>query len=487
MSSIISESRVRGGSDRQRGQVLVIFAGGLVLIIAVAALVFDIGQALLDRRTEQNAADAAALAGARYIPTTTGTFQGTCASRTSGQLADAQLKHVNTACDVATAYLSAEGMAATVTVKYPPGPESIFSNLEGNIEVQIDATRASFFAGLFGITARNTGALGVASNSSGYSLPYSLLALNPCGTSSVTGNGGVAVNGSVQVDSACNPALKISGGGTLQSPECDTVGSYQISGGGSGCSVMSSGMQASGDPLRELPPPAVPATLGSFIKEPGESKDPPSGCPSGGSSTSATSPLTCTFNASFATHNYRMTPGYYPGGFKLNAGNFYMEPGIYYIGGGGVSMGGNGVMVVTVDSGTQTYGGGVLLYNGEFADPSYCVGGTGAGCVGTMTFNGSSAGTKLMPIQDTIYKNMLIFGARTTGGDITLNGSSTDLLLNGTIYAPNSSITVNGSGATSLSVQVIASDFKVTGAGGTLTVTYDAGGVFQLAGVGLVQ
>ena len=484
----ITKRLVRQGAlPDEAGQILVIFAGGLIAIIAVAALVFDAGQSLLDRRTEQNVADSAALAGARYVPSATGTYQGTCAARSASQKADPQLKHVNTACDVAAAYLAADGLSAAITVKYPPGPESVFSGLVGNIEVEIDSTRPSVFTGIFGQLSHHTGALGVAANSSGYSLPYSLLALDPCGTSSVTGSGGVSVNGSVQVDSTCNPALKISGGGTLQSPECDTVGTYQISGGGTGCSVMKSGVQASGDPLRELPPPAVPSVLGKFAREPGEAKSPPAGCPSGLASSTVTAPLNCTFNSSYAGHRYRMTPGYYPGGIKLNAGIFYMEPGIYYIGGGGLAMGGNGATIVSVGPGTQTFGGGVLLYNGSFADPAYCTALVTTGCLGPMTFNGSSAIIQLLPIQGTIYENMLIFGERSPGGNITLNGSATNLSMSGTIYAPNSLITANGNGATTLTVQVIAYGFKVTGNGGSLTVTYDAGAVFQLTGVGLVE
>jgi hypothetical protein len=488
---LLSITRRRGtaaaASQGQQGQVLVLFAGGLVALLAVAALVFDTGQALLDRRTEQNASDAAALAGARYIPTTTGEYQGTCSARTAAQLADVQLKHVNTACDVAAAYLAAEGLTATVTVKYPPGPESTFSGLHGNIEVLIDTTRASIFEGIFGQTARHTGAFAVAANSTDYSLPYSLLALNPCGTSSVTGGGGVQVNGSVQVDSSCDPALKISGHATLNSPECNTVGSYQVSNQGTGCSVMNSGMQASGDPLREMPLPPVPTSLGEFRKEPGESMNAPSDCPNAQSTASISAPLPCSFSASYAGHVYRMYPGYYPGGIKLNAGTFYMEPGIYYIGGGGLTMGGNGATIISVDSGTQTFGGGVLIYNGSFHDPAFCTGNGGTGCLAPMTFNGSSAIIQLKPIQTGFYTNMLLFGERAAGGDITLNGSGTNLDISGTIYAPNSLITANGNGATSLAVQLIAYEFKVTGNGGQLLVTYDNGDVFHLDGVGLVQ
>jgi Flp pilus assembly protein TadG len=48
---------------RERGQVLVLFAGGLVALLIVAALAFDVGMMLVERRDQQNAADAAALAG----------------------------------------------------------------------------------------------------------------------------------------------------------------------------------------------------------------------------------------------------------------------------------------------------------------------------------------------------------------------------------------------------------------------------------------
>ena len=47
--------------------MLAIFALSLVTIVIVAALAFDTGMMLLEKRDQQNAADAAALAGARYL------------------------------------------------------------------------------------------------------------------------------------------------------------------------------------------------------------------------------------------------------------------------------------------------------------------------------------------------------------------------------------------------------------------------------------
>ena len=54
-------------SDRQRGQVLVLFAGGAIVLMIIMALVYDGGMMLAERRDQQNAADAAALAGARFV------------------------------------------------------------------------------------------------------------------------------------------------------------------------------------------------------------------------------------------------------------------------------------------------------------------------------------------------------------------------------------------------------------------------------------
>ncbi len=56
----------RSGRD-QRGQVLVIFALGLVALLGAAGIAFDAGRFLMERRSLQNAADAAALAAANSL------------------------------------------------------------------------------------------------------------------------------------------------------------------------------------------------------------------------------------------------------------------------------------------------------------------------------------------------------------------------------------------------------------------------------------
>jgi hypothetical protein len=59
----------RRGS-RESGQVIALFAAGLVAIIALAGMAVDVGQLVYTRTDLQKAADAAALAGSQDLPTT---------------------------------------------------------------------------------------------------------------------------------------------------------------------------------------------------------------------------------------------------------------------------------------------------------------------------------------------------------------------------------------------------------------------------------
>ena len=71
--------RRRPGRENSPGQVLVLFALGITVLFAAAGLAFDVGRFYSERRFLQNAADAAALAGARYV-NDSATFHGTCAA-----------------------------------------------------------------------------------------------------------------------------------------------------------------------------------------------------------------------------------------------------------------------------------------------------------------------------------------------------------------------------------------------------------------------
>lgn len=82
--------RRRGTSaDREKGQILVLFALGLVVMIGMVGLVLDGGGAFAQRRDEQNAADLAAVAGANAYLNTNGTVAARTAAAQAAAIASA--------------------------------------------------------------------------------------------------------------------------------------------------------------------------------------------------------------------------------------------------------------------------------------------------------------------------------------------------------------------------------------------------------------
>ncbi len=477
----------------ERGQVLVLFVGALIVIFAIAALVFDVGQNLLDRRAQQNAADAAALAGARYVIGATYTYHDRCSG------ASPSMPAVRAACDVAAANGYVDGGDVTVRVDLPPVAPSVFSGLPGHIEVTVGSTRGSIFQGVLGQAEQRVGAMGVATNQSDIALPYSLLALDPhaCGANKITGAPGsaVATNGTVHVDSDCpTDALLLSGNGVLTAPECDVVGTIQTSGGAvNNCTEAPTGVLVSGDPLRNLPPPPQPGV--PLDVQPLDGGPIPSGCPGNNPGTDA-APQACAFTTGLVSGRYRIFPGNYPGGIRTSKATIYMEPGIYWIGGGGVEVRSDGLLISKAsgdDWGTAP-SGGVLLYNTADPDPAVVAGcvadPSGPGCYGQIVLNGNPGATlALLPIESGPYTNMVIFVDRTMSkpDDIFLDGAGSVLSITGTIYAANGTVRLNGSESTAMSAQIICWTFQVNGSGAAMTINYDSDKLFHLRGVGLVE
>src|SRR5438552_15466399 len=59
--------RLSPGRDVGRGQILIVTAASLIVLLAIAALVIDLGFSWMLHRQEQNAADPGAIAAARWL------------------------------------------------------------------------------------------------------------------------------------------------------------------------------------------------------------------------------------------------------------------------------------------------------------------------------------------------------------------------------------------------------------------------------------
>ncbi len=465
-------------TDPERGQVLVLFAGGLIALLLMAALAFDAGTMLLERRAQVDAADAAALAGARYLPGSPG--QAASAARA-----------------IATANGYTDGQDnVSVTVHIPPVINGPFKGAAGAVEVDISNTRPSVFAGLMGAVNWAIGAQAVAVNQDHLGTGFSMLALDPhgCKALKVTGNGTVTANGNIQVNSDCaSAALFRQGGGSITvnavGAGCNVVGGVKSQGSGSlNCTVVSPA-PAIPDPLAGLPAPPRPAVAQAMVQIPPAALKPPDGCPGSANPATYANPALCKFPNSAAYKNtvWRLYPGLYPGGITLLANaKFYLEPGIYWIGGGGFHLGGaggGGTTVMSVAAGTTTpVNYGVMFYNTQIPGSP----------IDSIVLDGSSATIKLYPIKNgSIYDGIVIFQDRDyniAGNDVTINGSASNVEVRGTIYVPSGDVLVNGNGGTVTTDQVIGWTFTVTGApGSSINVLYDTNFMFTLTAAGLVQ
>jgi hypothetical protein len=484
-----------------RGQVLVIFAGGAVAILAVAALVFDIGQNLFEQRIQQDVSDGAALAGARWL--------ATASCQASPSVANCP-EAVTAARNVAAEH----GFTGSqVTVNIPPASNTNYAGFPGHIQVTVAATRNSYFAGVLGITRFDISAIAVAANQPGYAFQYSMMALGDvCKAGHISGNGNFVIGGSVYSDSSCtNPgSLVFDGNRTIASVtgSCSTPGQVQFGPSTTAsCGTIANGASPISDPLTGLAapkigtsvvpdPPAAPVVVSGTVDINSKFNQ----CPGQSQAGTAANPKTCILNPSSATAVVRLYPGVYYGGILMKQSNVsnhlrvYLEPGIYYMAGGGFMIDGD-ADAYTVDPNGVSYGAagtsGIMVYNSDDpAKTAACKAGTysGDGCIKSWDVNDSMGSVKLRGYSGVVYTSLVLFQDRNASSQppVKLTGNA-NMTIEGTFYLPNAQFAFNGNGAsTVVNAQVICDTFDIGGSG-NLTVTWDPDTALQLHAMGLVQ
>lgn len=467
---------------RERGQILVLFAISVTVLLIVAALAFDTGMMLVERRDQQNAADAAALAGARYLITN-------------------PTRAESDAYAMAARNGFADSDSVNVDVHIPPA-HGLFRGLPGFIEVQIEASRSSIFGSVVGRTAWGIGAYAVAANQHGLRFGFGMLALNEtaCKAIHVSGSGHIYSAASIQSNSSgadCpDPPYGFSRSGTSEieidvdaiDAVCRTVGAIQDAGSGSMTCAKDDYSFALPDPLRGLTAPSTPA-LADAILPILHSGEIPNYCPGAANASkqpSESSPKTCVIGlGSDAGKSWLLSPGLYPGGLDIKGGStIYLLPGIYWIGGGGFTVSGDSSILSVASSLDLTPGGGgVLLYNSKLP------GADG----GPITLNGGGASVNLQPLAassgspEAVYNDIVIFQDRAVTTTVTLNGSASVAEVRGIVYVPEGDVKLNGNGGTLTVDQVIADEFLIDGDRGTVNVLRERGVDVVISGVGLVE
>lgn len=510
-----------------RGQVLIITAFAMIVLVAIAAIVVDLGFSWMLHRQEQNAADPAALAAAKYVPVLD----------QAKMEAEACFYAQQNGFFIGDANCAAALASGDLDVNSPPATTLAgqWQGTPGYVEVIITATHPSFFGQVFGQQLGLVKTAAVAALTTGNANSSSLVALGrtcggpDAGDSRVTGGGTMTIHpatgvtapgGFVHVNAPCggigdphacdgngSSALSVSGGGTLSAPHAFVVGgcstnggsSYQCNGGPPPC--LDEQAIPLGDPLAGLPEPwptinlPVPACPKvSEINSPTESNPcnlTQQNCPS------VSGVNTCTMDA-----------GVYYAGWNIgNHVKVVLKPGMYVFAGFGIKMNAGASMesVGGVDANGNPIDARVTLFSTDYT--AGCQQGTANFCEGPLDIN-SNGPLRLtatdqatcQQVSPTIcpwigllfWEDGSVVGAP---GDITVNGNS-DLVLSGTIYAPKSLVKINGTNGTTgcsgvgtqvcLAIQIIARQWWIAG-GAVVDVPYNPALLYQLLERGLVH
>ncbi len=478
------------------GQAIVLIAITMLALLFAVGLAIDVGQLYNGRRTAQEAADAAAFAGAVVIYQ-----QGTSAQATSAATADARLNGYD--ADTPTS-------GTLVTVQLPPlsGTKNGDSNcvqviITSPVRTSLVPQQSQFTT----VTARGTACY------LPFSPPYALIAIDQtctAGDVALQGNGSINIHGGgIQVNSCGSPAADNS----HQAPVSIDVG-FNVDVTGTVDNAANwpvgtrTGRQVQADPFATTPRPSATGltdwgtpqctTSAGTINQPGiYTSDAQSNC------------------------LYVFAPGTYifkGAGFKLNGTNAAVCTGSYVNTTTNVTVSAPGPQSVSVADGTNITVGKMLVieagtaqeegvvptavsgttFTATFAKThagSYTVtagcGPAGAwstadggvffflttsnypattGSCGDFQLGGSAVSTISAPTSGT-YKGMLLWYDKYCTSIVSIGGGGS-IYSNGSIYAPSATVQGNGNNATVVVSQIVAK--KVDTQNADFTMNYNA-------------
>jgi Putative Flp pilus-assembly TadE/G-like len=383
----------------EAGQALILTAVALVALMGFAGLGIDMGLMRYEKRLQQTAADAAAIAGANDLLN-----GGGVSAKTGALSASAANGFTDNAGGSLSTCMAAGAAIGTicVQVRNPPttGPHSIGVTSGKYVEAYVSAVHPTFFVKILGSSFSKTviTARAVATNASGGPSSGCLYTLNG--------------------PSATNQGIKVTGSATLNAPTCGILDNGDFNTGGNplnantGSFGVSGGVNANpgGSVTCALPGPC-PTTNTPAAADPLVLLAPPCSPCAGGAA----------INAS-GNGNFPENPGFYSSikitGNGANTPTVVFNPGVYVVSGGNFTIIGNATVV----------GNGVTFYftNGATID--------------------ASAGGNNLDIQLTapdatgVYPGILFYQDFADTNGPVLGGDS-NTKFGGVLYFPNSTVT----------------------------------------------
>ena len=405
----------------EAGQTLIMFALGLAVLLGMAALTIDVGLAYVARRDMQNAADAAALAGADVL------LEGQSFALAASAARDLALQngYDNAAADV------------TVTISIPPtsGPHSgDWDFVEVLIQRPIDAVMARAVGkNEFNIAARAVAGIDRTPK------PYSIITLSETDCQTMQFGGQVTLTiadaGTLTNSECAADAFSTNGTINVATSANHVVGGWNMIGGSGDVSLPPSRAGHFDDPLIGVP---VPTAASGPVQD----------CPTyhGAPGTIILQPgvYNCTIDPQ-GQWGLQFEPGdyYITGGIVINGGgNISFGSGLYFLQGQGLKITGNG----------DVTGDGVTFYIDE----------------GQVTLTGTSTTELTAPTSGT-YEGIVIFQNRTLTTTVNMSG---DAIADGwgAVYAAGAQIHLVGNTGSTLH-QFISDTFLMDG-NSTITIDY---------------
>jgi hypothetical protein len=240
---------------RDRGQALALTAAGLFVILGFAGLAIDMGALRHERRLQQTAADAAAIAGANQLQYNVGVSGITSAAQDASKLNN----FTDGACNPAP-------YCVTVSVNNPPSsPDPFHSGNANYVEAIVSAVHPTYFTKIFGVTQATVSARAVATLVSQKGGPTQGCVYSLGNTSYCTGNDcGISFSGTGTIVSASTCGFFDNGNLTTNGNPTVNVGTVAVTGPNNGnvicpdsssSSCVSSSAPPTKDPLASLTPP----------------------------------------------------------------------------------------------------------------------------------------------------------------------------------------------------------------------------------------
>jgi Flp pilus assembly protein TadG len=432
------------GREGEGGQALVMIAIVFMALLFAVGLAIDAGQLFASKRTQQEAADAAAFAGAVVL------YQGgTVLQATAAAIADAATNGFVDSVNGTTVTVNGSVVAsANAPTSGLYAGESPVKHVEVVIVRQVKTTLVPAEAAFNPVRARGVAGAEAANNG----FPIMALSTSCAGPAlTVSPNEDVHVYGGGIVSNSCNTSAVggFSSGQDLQicalPPAACTPNSFylQTTGGTTGDTFPAGTVVHTGQT-------AVPDPFAGFPKPDGKSYNGVTSLPT---------------NPAHIAGTNTAVEGIYTGTLD----GVDLCHGIYILKGGG--MGGDinrDTNAAHLDPNTGTpCDGKVLIYNTTSNFPS------STGTCANMGVNGNHNIT-LRPMTIGGYANMGIYEDPNCGstGGLSLGGNQT-LDVGGTIYLPKGAITLNGNPSTITGGQLIANTIDVQN--GNLNITFSAG------------